>query len=462
MRSKIIRSFMVIFLSSFVIGFGILYGVLYQSSLHEQTNVLFEELSLIESTDMNFNEEIGTVLKERDSRLTIITVNGDVLFDNFKSDIQENHLEREEIKEALKTGKGSSIRHSDTMNMEYMYSAIYDESDNMILRLAMPFTGISQSALLLLPSFCIAFLFALFFVWFLSRHMASSIMKPLQDISYVIRKANFGKEEIVFSDYLYPELTQITEAIQTLNHQVSQNLEVLEKEKQVRQEFFTNASHELKTPLTSIRGYSELLRSHTITEPDKIDRCLDCVLKESDHMTRLINDILTISKLETKDYKVMMSHIKVRELLNNILESLKVQADQMQLEINSYCDDIIVYASLDHVQAILYNLISNAIKYNKVHGKVYVNIRSELSNMVLKVSDTGIGISKEDQERMFQRFYRVDKQRSKKIAGTGLGLAIVKHIVQFYKGEINLSSVENQGTKIQLILPIVVDEPANS
>lgn len=458
MRNKVIRSFLIIFSLSFVIGFGILYGVIYYVSLNQQTTNLFDELDIIVRTNFEESHKIGEELFDKDTRLTMISNDGEVFYDNFKNLIEENHLEREEIIEASQNGTGSSVRYSKTMEQNYLYVAEYDETENVFVRLAMPFTGVSQSVFMLLPSFFIAFLIAFLFVWFMSKRMADSILKPLQEISSVIRKADFGKEKIEFKDYSYVELQEITDALQTMNDQIAKNLEKIEREKQIRQEFFTNASHELKTPLTSIRGYSELLRQHTIVEPSQIDYCLDCVLKESDHMTKLINDILTISKLEAKDYVVQKSHIKLKELLTNVLNSLSIQANDMNLEFDVSCENVIVYANLDHMQGILYNLISNAIKYNKPNGKVIIIIKERLDNVLIKVMDTGIGISKEDQKKVFQRFYRADKQRSKVVAGTGIGLAIVKHIVQFYQGSISLQSKENEGTSIEIALPIMVNE----
>lgn len=462
MRNKIIRSFLIILSLSFVIGFGILYGVLYDVSLNQQTSNLNDELSIIVQTNFEESQQIGEELFDKDTRLTMISSDGEVLYDNFDDSINENHLQREEIKEASKNGTGSSVRYSETMEQNYLYVAEYDAQEQTYVRLAMPFSGVSQSALMLLPSFFIAFVIAFFFVWLMSKRMADSILKPLQEISAVIRKADFGKEKIEFQNYSYSELQEITDALQTMNNQIAKNLENLEREKQIRQEFFTNASHELKTPLTSIRGYSELLRQHAITDPDQIDHCLDCVLKESDHMTKLINDILTISKLEAKDYVVQKSHIKLKDLLENVLNSLSVQAKAMNLDIDASCENVTVYANLDHIQGILYNLISNAIKYNKPNGKIIIIIKERLDNILIKVMDTGIGISKEDQEKVFQRFYRVDKQRSKIVAGTGIGLAIVKHIVQFYNGSISLKSKENEGTSIEISLPIMVNEEPNN
>ena len=149
-------------------------------------------------------------------------------------------------------------------------------------------------------------------------------------------------------------------------------------------------------------------------------------------------------------------------MLENVLNSLSVQAKAMNLDIDASCENVTVYANLDHIQGILYNLISNAIKYNKPNGKIIIIIKERLDNILIKVMDTGIGISKEDQEKVFQRFYRVDKQRSKIVAGTGIGLAIVKHIVQFYNGSISLKSKENEGTSIEISLPIMVNEEPNN
>ena len=226
----------------------------------------------------------------------------------------------------------------------------------------------------------------------------------------------------------------------------------------MRQEFSANVSHELKTPLTSIRGYTELIRSHTIQDSAQIDTCLDCVLKESDHMTQLINDILTISKLETEEMQVTYSHIQVKKLLDSVVETLKPQIEAMHLNVYVNATEFTVFASLDHIKGIFYNLISNAIKYNKQNGRIDVVLKKNQKNMYFSVEDTGVGIAQEDQSRIFQRFYRVDKERSKTIPGTGLGLSIVKHVVYYYQGKIHLTSKEDVGTKITVELPIIVKE----
>lgn len=456
MRKKIIRSFLITFLISFLLGFSVLYAVLYMVFLENQRTDQFHELQIIEKMGEDDQENIGKYLLENNSRLTVIQKDGTVFYDNVVSSIQENHLQREEVQQALHSQKGSAIRKSDTTRQNYLYTAIYNEKTGMIYRLAIPFQGISQSAMVLMPSFLVAFLVALGTVWFISKKMATSILLPLQKISQTIWTTRIGKEKIQFDQYTYPELSEITIAIESMNEEICENLQQLEKEKQIRQEFFSNASHELKTPLTSIMGYTELLKTHTITAPEQVDRCLDHVAREGQHMTQLVNDILMISKLESEEYKAPFSHIAIRDVIQNLLERFKVQQEQMHLQMISDCEDLCVYANRGHMEGIIENLLSNAVKYNVTGGTVKISCHASGKDMVLIVQDTGIGIPVQDQERVFQRFYRVDKQRSKVISGTGLGLSIVKHIVHFYQGKIQLESEEQKGTTITLSLPILV------
>ena len=458
MRKKIIRSFMFTFLISFLIGFTILFGIMYMVFLNTQQTRQFDQLRIIENMNEVEKKDVGTYLEKLDSRLTVIDEDGQVLYDNIVDTIDENHLERSEVKQALSQTQGSAVRKSDTTNIDYLYTAIYDKTSHIIVRLATPFDGIAQSSFALLPSFIMAFLIALVTVWFISKRMASTIILPLQEISQKIWTTRIGKEKIRFEMYQYPELYEITEAIESMNEEISENISQLEKEKKIRQEFFSNASHELKTPLTSIIGYTELLKTNTITDKEQKQRCLDLIMKESQHMKQLVEDILTISKLESEEYKASLSHVSIPELLNAVLDRFQVSMETMGLIVDVQCDPLLVYADKRHIEGLFENLISNAVKYNVQGGKISIACYGANQDMIFKIQDTGIGISKEDQERVFQRFYRVDKQRSKVISGTGLGLAIVKHIVQYYDGSIKLESEEKKGTAITLSLPVLVKD----
>lgn len=448
---------MITFLISFLIGFGVLFGVLYSSLLGNQKQSELKQLEVISSMDQEHLQEIGEYLSQLDNRLTIVSSNGTVVYDNMVDNIEENHNERKEIKEAKSNGTGDTIRSSDTTGRMYLYVSYFPKGD-YIYRLAISIDAISSIVVALICSFIVAFCIALFTVWFLSKRMADSILYPLGKISKTIRTTKFGTNSLSFENYTYPELIEITNSIQDMDNKIKENLNQLEKEKKVRQDFFANASHELKTPLTSIMGYSELLRTNTITDPNQRQKCLDNIHKEANHMSRLVNDILMVSKLESEDYKSQPTYVRLNESLQRVLDRLKVQAEKMNITFEIDCEDLLVYASKDHISTILENLISNAIKYNVYDGTVQISCFKKGKNALIKVSDTGIGISKKDQERVFQRFYRVDKQRSKVVSGTGLGLSIVKHLVQFYQGTIYLQSQEQKGTTITLSIPIAIQD----
>ena len=448
------------FLISFTLGFGLLYVSLYKASIVQDRGYLFDTVKLIKNLEIDElnRTRLGDTFKSEGIRITIIKRDGKVLYDNYKGKITEKHLQREEVKQAIAEGTGTCIRHSDTMQRSYLYVADYESDNQTIVRLAMPFDGLSQSISILLAPFIFSICISFMVVFILSKRMADEIVEPFQDITNTINSTNISEDVLSFDKYDYPELYKITDALTNMSMENKKYLERLGKEKKVRQEFFSNASHELKTPLTSIRGYTELIRSHTIQDSAQIDTCLDCVLKESDHMTQLINDILTISKLETEEMQVTYSHIQVKKLLDSVVETLKPQIEEMDLNVYVNATDFTVFASLDHIKGIFYNLISNAIKYNKSNGRIDIELKKNQKNMYFSVEDTGIGIAKKDQERIFQRFYRVDKQRSKTIPGTGLGLSIVKHVVYYYEGKVHLTSKENIGTKIVVELPIIVKE----
>ncbi len=223
---------------------------------------------------------------------------------------------------------------------------------------------------------------------------------------------------------------------------------------QMRQEFFSNVSHELKTPITSIQGFAELLESGLINDPNAGKDFLSRIKKETQHMTNLINDILMISRLESNQAYDAPAQLKLPSLIQEVTTSLQPLAKQNGVTISSDCEDITVVADPKQMHQLVNNLMGNAVKYNKPGGTVSVSLKAENSGIRLTVADTGIGIPLESQQRIFERFYRVDKGRSRKIGGTGLGLSIVKHIVQYYKGTISLKSALNQGTEITVYLPL--------
>ena len=230
----------------------------------------------------------------------------------------------------------------------------------------------------------------------------------------------------------------------------------LRRLEQVRTDFAANVSHELKTPLTSIRGFVETLLDGAIDNPEMARKFLNIIMLESERLTRLINDILSISKLESGMDEAPKERIRLDKAAYDVTDMLSVHAQEKQVTLNCHMNSEPVYiiGNKDHVEQMLINLIENGIKYNKPGGSVTVQVFANESEANLSVADTGIGIAEEHLPRMFERFYRVDNGRSRSMGGTGLGLAIVKHIVRTMKGEIEVHSKLGEGTEFLVTIPL--------
>lgn len=224
------------------------------------------------------------------------------------------------------------------------------------------------------------------------------------------------------------------------------------KLEEMRRSFVANVTHELKTPLTSIKGYVETIKNNEITDQSKIKRFMDIIDIEADRLKTLIDDILMLSEIESTGGN--LSRIKLNEVLAEVKDVMQNISSNNNVTINYFCDENLeVFLDRNRFKQLLINLIDNSIKYNIKDGKVNVKIAKQDKYLSIIVEDTGIGIAKEDIHRIFERFYRVDKSRSRQMGGTGLGLAIVKHIVISFKGTISIESNLGKGTRIEILIP---------
>lgn len=224
------------------------------------------------------------------------------------------------------------------------------------------------------------------------------------------------------------------------------------KAQAMRQEFFSNASHELKTPITSISGFAEILSKGIVKDDEKQREYFERIRKETQNMTVLINDILMISRLETKVEHENDSNVNMKSIVEDIVSSVLPICEQNNISVITDCQDVVINADYNLLYQLVNNLISNSVKYNKEGGTVFIKVETENDKTKISVKDTGIGIPPESQQRVFERFYRVDKGRSKKMGGNGLGLSIVKHVVNYYNGTIELKSKIDVGTEIIVII----------
>ncbi len=230
----------------------------------------------------------------------------------------------------------------------------------------------------------------------------------------------------------------------------------LKRLEQVRTDFAANVSHELKTPLTSIKGFVETLQAGAINKPEMAQKFLNIIMLEADRLTRLINDILSISKLESGNDKVEMQALQLNTMANEICDLLRMHAEQKHITVNcaENAPQTLIWGNPDRVKQMLINLIDNAIKYTLDGGSVTVAVYKDDTTAYFSCSDTGIGIAEENIPRLFERFYRVDKGRSRSMGGTGLGLAIVKHIVLSMNGHIEVHSKLGEGTEFLISIPL--------
>ena len=219
----------------------------------------------------------------------------------------------------------------------------------------------------------------------------------------------------------------------------------------MRQEFSANVSHELKTPLTSISGYAELLKDGIAAKED-VPKFAEKIYKEAGRMINLVNDIIKISKLDEHRIGIEKESVDLLKVALDVAERLEMVAENNRVKVNVGGYPVTVPAVSQMIDELIYNLCENAIKYNRPGGRVDVSITAANNRARIEVSDTGIGIPDQYKDRVFVRFFRVDKSHSRQTGGTGLGLAIVKHIVEYHHGEIQLSSKLSEGTKIVVLL----------
>ena len=395
---------------------------------------------LLADTDVVSSQEDESIalyaaeLEAENIRMTLIDRNGAVIFDNV-ADITrlDNHRDREEIEAAIATGEGSSVRRSTTINRTNYYYAIRLPDDS-VLRTARASKGIlsifAQAIPLIVGSSFV--LFALCF--FISRILTQNLLRPIRSMAY---------------DLDHPERIEVYDEMKPIVQYLQKSHEDIIKSAMLRQEFTANVSHELKTPLTSISGYSELIENGMTDETDT-RKFAGEIHRNADRLLPLINDILRLSELDTaREMEREREPVDLYDTALTCAAMLEPEANRHGVTIRVEGAHVLVRADKTMMEELVYNLVDNAVRYNHDGGWVLIEAYGDR----LTVSDNGIGISKENQKRVFERFFRVDKSRSKKTGGTGLGLAIVKHIVEIHDAQMDIESDEGRGTRITVRFP---------
>ncbi len=383
----------------------------------------------------------------REMRVTLIAGDGTVIFDSrTDAEMMENHAEREEVREALASGEGSSWRYSDTMDEKTLNYAVLT-ADGNILRISG--TQFSVWALLKSMSQMILIVLAIAVVLscFLAYRLAKLIVRPLNSIDFEHPENTAGLED-------YVEIRPLLEKLHLQNKLLYNEMAQREK---MRREFTANVSHELKTPLTSISGFAEIIRDGFVEEED-IPRFSGRIYTESQRMISLVDDVIRLAELEEHDLQQEYQQVDLSPLIDEVVWTLTPAAKSRNIEFIKSTEPAEVMGIQQILTEMIYNLCDNAVKYNKDGGVVRVSLKKKDGKILLSVSDTGIGIPEEEQARVFERFYRVDKSHSKEVGGTGLGLAIVKHGAAFHNAEINLRSRVGEGTDVTLCFDVKQNE----
>ncbi len=401
-------------------------------------NQLKEQLRVVESVVENQlaqDDDTAFISNHIDKnvRITLVAKDGTVIADSQESANKlDNHLDRQEIQQAIKNGEATVTRHSDTQEKKVYYFAKQLDNGN-ILRVSAEAKSIGKffSDYIIYIFLCI--IVVIVAAVFVSMGITKSIVKPITQLGQSLDNIDKFKSD--------EELKPLVNALL----QQKKKQKMLDKQKK---QFTANVSHELKTPLTSIAGYAELIETG-MAKPEDIKPFAGVIRKQALRLVSLSEDIIQLSQLEESDDEDMsFESVNLYEIAQRCVEALNINAINKCVTLNLTGEECYIRGKAQLVEELVYNLCDNAIRYNKENGNVTVTVTPLDKGASVIVKDTGIGIPKKYQERIFERFFRVDKSRSKATGGTGLGLAIVKHITQLHDAKLEISSEEGKGTEI--------------
>lgn len=548
MTKKIFRTTLSASLGIVLVTILMIMGFLYNYFNHIQREQLRTQTALASQGISFEGKDYFENLKTSNVRITWVDNKGQVLYDT-QSDAKhmKNHANRQEIKEAIKSGYGESTRWSATLTEKSIYAA-QRLNNGTIVRLSVAQQTIFYLLLGMISPLAIIILLAIILSVLIARYIAKKVSEPLnnidldhplsndsyEEITPLLRRLDSHQAKIQHQKLLLQKrqkefdtiISKIKEGMILLDDQariVSINAEALKlfqinddwhgrfmmevsrdltlkdlidqglkgKKKeanigiennhyhvlvrpttdnnrvtglvvllfdvtdqlqmeQLQREFTANVSHELKTPLHVISGYSELLANQMVPN-EEVPQFAAKIHKESERLVKLVEDIINLSHLDEQE-KLPQETVNLYDLTQKVLEGLQAKADKKHIQINFNGEEAILRGNPVLLNSLVYNLCDNAITYNHEKGQVNVTLKNSPDTITLEVSDTGLGIAEKDKKRIFERFYRVDKSRSKIVGGTGLGLSIVKSALDFHNGSIKVDSHLGQGTTMTVLL----------
>lgn len=437
MTKKALRKILLFGISTIAVTALLIVSVFYSYYQNQAKNNIIDVANLIEyEIEQSGNYDFINAQLDSMTRVTLLSDDATVIADSAnRTTFDESNITFDEIKSMAQENSRPEIRRSETSGQNTYYYAKLIDGGNILVA-----STKSQSILGVIGNVSIYILIIIIFVVvcsvFISMAITRSIISPIEELG-----KNLDHPEKVKS---YKELEPFVNALKEQN----KKQKALDKQKK---QFTANVSHELKTPLTSIAGYAELIETGIAKEPD-IKPFAATIRKQALRLVTLSEDIIQLSQLEENDETdIAFSDTDIYEIAQRCVKALSINAQTKDVSMTLEGESTVIKGNPALIEELVYNLCDNAIRYNKPDGSVNVKIESDDKKVKLSVTDTGIGIDKKYRERIFERFFRVDKSRSKATGGTGLGLAIVKHIAQIHDAQINVDSVLGEGTSISVI-----------
>ena len=437
MRKKIQRSMVMVLAVTLLLSYAIITIITYNRNIAMLEAEVRQEARYIQAainiSGPDYLAEMNGV--DWTTRVTQISPEGEVLYDTRRDESTlEDHSGRKEVREALASGEGEDVRMSDTVGQElYYYALLLD--DGTVLRASKSMDGLIGTALNNLPVMAGLAVIMIILAYFMAKWQTNRLVKPIYELDL----------EHPLENKTYDELTPFLEAMDKQNREK-------EAVSNMRKEFSANVSHELKTPLTSISGYAEIMKNGLV-RPADVPVFSERIYKEARRLINLVEDIIKLSKLDEESVELEKQEVDLYEMTREIVSRLAPQAQQRNIRMEVTGEPVTYFGIRQILDEMIYNVCENAVKYNNENGRVSVWVGNTLEGPKVTVTDTGIGIPMEHHERIFERFYRVDKSHSKERGGTGLGLSIVKHGALLHGAKVTVDSVPGKGTRIEMQFP---------
>lgn len=448
MKQKLLKNSFLICMAVCLATVAIILAGLYRYVAdNSQRELKSEATYLAAAVEAHGTDFLDQLREKPDTRVTRIAADGTVLYDTAADPAaMGNHAQREEVRQALAQGSGVSSRYSDTLAEKTVNYALL-LSDGSVLRVSA--TQMSMLSLVagLFSALLLVVILAIAMSIFFSYRLSERLVEPLNAINL----SNPDDRDVD------PEIQPLVRRISAQNRQIQEQMDQLREEHQkretLRREFTANVSHELKTPLTSISGFAEIMRDGLVRQED-IPQFAGKIYDEAQRLYMLVEDILKLSQLDEQgNLTEQFQWIQLDEQAASVLRYLQPQAEKCGVRLLQTGAPVGMNGIRQVLEEMIYNLCDNAIKYNRAGGQVTLDTAQTPDGVLLTVSDTGIGIPADQQSRVFERFYRVDKSHSKEVGGTGLGLSIVKHGAILHHAQIRLESEVNSGTTVRILFP---------